>query len=152
MSNPRKYKIVIVETGVGDPFLLGKFQFGTGNGITVPSEEYPLLGLQIKIEFSNSNNSDDFQEIGTVNMANPFTSWVYDPASGQSPVYYFGLPFDPRSYTAGQTVYLKITCSCASGDIQMDNGSNNHSTYLMNYSNSSDKDFPPVPVYYFWEA
>lgn len=142
-----KYKIKIIKTGIGDPFLLGEFQFDLDGGINPKTT--PVQDLEIKVEFSTDN--DDFHTYGNIQLKKNLSDWA--TSNENQARYYFGLPFDPGGgYTTGSTIYLKLTFSASNHAIALDGGSNNHSTYTMNYLTDLSTHFPSVPVYYYWES
>ena len=142
-----KYKIKIVRTGIGDPFLLGKFQFDLEGALDPKTT--PVQDLEIKVEFSLDN--DDFHTYGNIQLKKNLSDWATNES--QTATYYFGMPFDPGDgYETGQTIYLKLTFTASNAYIQLDGGSNNHSTYEMPFLTNSSTHFPSVPVYYYWEA
>ncbi len=148
MSNP-KYKIRVVQTGIGDPFLLGWFQFETGTGISNPATA-PLPSLQIDVQFRLAGG--EWHDYGTVSLLKPIANWQ-GANEDATPRYFFGLPFDPGSnFKLGDSVELYLQFSAGSGiDILLDDGSNNHSTYQLSYTDSPI-DLPIVSVYYSYPA
>lgn len=145
-----KYKIKIVRTGIGDPFLLGEFQFDLDGGID-PSIR-PLKDLEIKVEMGPSGG--DLHTYGYIVLKKNLTDWA--TGSGDAARYFFGMPFDPTdNYDDGDAIQLRLTFQSTDSDepgIELDGGSNNHSTFDMTYLSSMNTNFPSVPVYYYWEA
>lgn len=147
MAGPT-YKIRIIKTGIGDPFLLGEFEFLTGSGYTDPASE-PVQDLSIKVELST--DSDNYPNYGTVVLQQPIKGWQLSNSDNNAPRYFFGLPFDPGSnYDSQQTIYLRLTFTCSNGSIILGNGSDNSQTITLYYSGDY-ADLPTVPVYYFWQ-
>ncbi len=141
-----KYKIKIVRTGIGDPFLLGVFEFDLEEALN--PKVIPVQDLEIKVEFSTDN--DDFHTYGNIQLKKNLSDWATTVETTAR--YYFGLPFDPGSgYSSGDTIYLRLTFSASNFDIALDGGSNNHSTYQLDFLPNSTSHFPSVPVYYYWE-
>ncbi|HEX2901501.1 MAG TPA: hypothetical protein VHS96_17430, partial [Bacteroidia bacterium] len=147
MAGPT-YKIRIIKTGIGDPFLLGEFEFITSGGYANPAND-AVQDLTIKVEFSN--DGDSYPNYGTVTMQQPIKGWQMSISDGTAPRYFFGLPFDPgENYTSQQTIYLRLTFSCSNGSIILGNGSDNSQTITLPYSGDY-ADLPSVAVYYYWQ-
>jgi hypothetical protein len=145
MAGP--YKIRIIKTGIGDPFLLGEFEFITGSGYTDP-KDVPVQNLDIKIEFS-VDSGDSFPNYGHVVLQQPLANWTMD--STLTARYFFGLPFDPgSSYVAEQTILLRLTFTCDNGSITIDEHDEDQAdqiTLTMPYM-GTPVELPTVSVYY----
>ena len=91
-----KYKIQIVKTGIGDPFLVVRFQFDA-DGIS-PVEE-PISSLQFLFYLSEDQSFPGEKQIG---------SFITTKVSKLDP-YRVGIPFDaPAAYTEGDPLNLRI--------------------------------------------
>lgn len=141
-----KYKIKIVRTGIGDPFLLGEFYFDTENGLNPANT--PCEGLQIAVEFQDEDGG--FHHFGSITVTSTVNNWA--KSMGLDTNYHFGLPFDPGSgYIVGNTVTMKLTFTTGNYPVALDDGSNDHSTYVMEYDPSGQFGVQ-APCYYQWEA
>jgi hypothetical protein len=140
MGAPR-YKIRIIRTSIGDPFLLVQFQFEVPSGYTDPATT-PVENMGIVVDFSLTGESNSFQQFGVLQLKKPIANWQPSGSDGAHN-YYFGLPFDPGSgynQSDDPSIYLKIYFTCTNGTIILNDGNDNHSTYTMNYQD------PPVYV------
>lgn len=139
-----KYKIKIVRTGIGDPFLVGEFYFDTENGLD--PAQHPVDGLDIQIEFQMADN--DFHTFGHIKVSKQLDNWA--KTQGMDSNYHFGLPFDPGSlYEVGDAVVMKLTFTTGNHGVELDGGSNNHSTYTLVYDPAHALDFSTT-CYYYW--
>ena len=91
-----KYKIQIVRTGIGDPFLLLKFQF-TEDGLN--PTEYPIDSMEFHFLIGNTPPSSSNGELARV---------LTYKTSGLGP-YRVGVPFDePEGFNPGSTAYARV--------------------------------------------
>jgi hypothetical protein len=147
MADP--YKIRIIKTGIGDPFLLGEFNFDTSDGYADPAD-VPVQNLNIKIEFS-VDSGESFPNYGHIVLQAPLANWQM--AGVTTPRYFFGLPFDPgSSYEAEQAIQLRLTFTCDNLPIVIEGhnqGQNDQIILHMTYQ-GNPVELPTVPVYYYW--
>lgn len=144
MADP-KYKIRVIQTGIGDPFFVGTFQFDYSQaGYTNPATT-PLQNLTIAIAFKNDDG--EWVAYGSITVNKPLSNWQSDDNDG-TPTYHFGLPFDPGSeFTIGNTLHYKLTFTANNAQIILNDGSDNTSSHSMTFSSSTSV-YPELHVYY----